>query len=136
LGGAVFALLFISGLLTPVLAIIASILGNIVYGFSDITTLLVFFFLFGVTAAFFGVVGWVIAKNWVRDFIATRKVPTEKKEFFKTIASDKGIRVKRSPGFVAFGFLSKEFATAFRQMNDGFTTAVETIVQKNRITKK
>ena len=134
-GGAVFALLFFSGLLTPIFTVIAGLAG-LATGLSDVATLLFFFALFGLSAAFFGGAGWLIAKTLARDAIATRQVPQERKAFFKTVASDKGIRVMRRPGFVAFGFLSKEFATAFNQINGGTATAVKMSAEEKKKIKK
>lgn len=37
-----------------------------------------------------------------------------------------------NPGFVAFGFLSKEFATIFGQMNRGVATAVEMSTEEKK----
>ncbi len=135
-GGAVFAMLFFSGLLTPILAAIAVFFGSFITGLSDVTTILFYFLLIVAVAVFFGGVGWMIARDWARGAIATRQVPQEKKAFFKTIAADKGIRVVRSPGFVAFGFLSKEFATVFGQMNGGTATAVEMSAEEKKKIRK
>jgi len=131
-GGAIFALLYFSGLLTPILLVIAVFFGSIITGLSDQATFLFFLSLFALSAAFFGGVGWLIARDLARDAIATRQVPQERKAFFKTIAADKGIRVRKSPGFVAFGFLSKEFATVFGQINGGTATAVEMSAEEKK----
>ena len=123
-GGVIFVLLLFSGLLVPILSVVAGLV-SVIMNLSDIAGVLAFWILLVVSAGFFGGIGWLVAREWARDAIATRNVPQDRKAFFKTVAADKGIKVVRSPGFVVFGFLSKAFATAFGQMNAGFATVVE-----------
>lgn len=129
IGGAVFVLFFLSGLLIPVLDFVGKFLSAFSLLEYNILTLLVMFL---VTATIFAAFGWGIAHVLSVSF-ALRKVPRDKKAFFEAVAENEGIRVARRPGFVAFGFLSKEFAKVFGQMNSGISTAVE---QENRKTKK
>ena len=135
IGVVVFALLFLSNhtLLITIFAFLASVVGYFV-GLSNVTTNLFFFFLISLTAALFAlfgwVVGWGIAKASGVSF-ALRHVPKERKAFYNVVADDKGIRVLRRPGFVAFGFLSKEFATVFQQMNRGVATVVGASAKEN-----
>jgi hypothetical protein len=121
-GIAVFALLFLSNSLTYILAFIAALAGGL-WGLSESASGLLYFATFPLTAGFFALIGWGVARGFGVSY-ALRQVPNEKKAFYKVVAEDKGIRVMRRPGLVAYGFLNREFATVFQQMNGGEATTV------------
>jgi hypothetical protein len=68
-------------------------------------------------------VGWMIGNKFSTS-IALSRVPKAKRSFYETLAANEAIRILRSPGYVAFGFLSKDFAGQFQQINGGVATAV------------
>jgi hypothetical protein len=120
-GGAVFVLLFISGIFAAVLPVLAAI-ASALLGLGQLTGML--FPLF-IIAAIFVAFGWVMGGALAVSY-ALRGFPKERHAFLRVVAEDKGIRVTRRPGFVTFGFISKEFATVFHQMNGGAATVVDT----------
>jgi hypothetical protein len=100
------------------------------YGALNLGGVLGFLFLLLLTVVLFSGLGWKIAQT-LGVSLALQNAPKEKRAFFNAIAEDKAIRVLRRPGFVAFGFLSKDFATAFQQINGGLATAVSATEQGN-----
>jgi MFS family permease len=64
--------------------------------------------------------------NVLATSLVLKNVPKEKHAFYSRIGEDKGIRLtfNAKEGFVAIGFLSRDFATAFQQSNSGLPTEV------------
>lgn len=132
-GGVIFVLLLFSGRLLGILAFLAEFVDAL--GVAPVGGILLFLLLIALTFVILTGLGWGIANVLAVSF-ALRPVSKERKAFFKVVAEDKGIRVIRRPGFVAFGFLSKEFATVFQQMNGGVATAVGTSAGGNEGIRK
>lgn len=68
----------------------------------------------------------MVVFNELTISLVLKNVPKERHAFYRWVGDDKGIRLNfnANEGFVAVGFLSRDFATAFQVSNGGFTTEV------------
>jgi hypothetical protein len=68
----------------------------------------------------------MVVFNVVGASLVLKHVPKEKHAFYGQIGENKGIRMvfNVNEGFVAIGFLSRDFATAFQLSNGGLPTEV------------
>jgi hypothetical protein len=128
-GGTIFLLLLLYGRLILILGFITEFVDAL--GVAPVGGTMLFLLSIVLSFVFLAGLGWAIANALAISF-ALRPVPKEKQAFYKVIAENKGIRVMGNPGFVAFGFLSKEFATIFGQMNRGVATAVEMSTEEKK----